>query len=51
MLAAPYAVLETFKHRKKIENAYLELRTRKNHFYVYRATSKWDKQRKNHQNS
>jgi transposase len=46
MLTAPQAVLETFKYRKKVEKAYLELRTRKSHFYVYRATSKWDKQRK-----
>jgi transposase len=46
MLNAPQPILETFEHRKKVENAYLELRTRKNHFYVYRATSKWDKQRK-----
>jgi transposase len=46
MLTAPQAVLETFEYRKKIENAYLELRTTKNHFYVYHATSKWDKQRK-----
>jgi transposase len=46
MLTPPQAILETFEYRKKVENAYLELRTRKNHFYIYRATSKWDKQRK-----
>ena len=46
MQAVPQAVLETFQYRKKVENAYLELRIRKKHFYVYRATSKWDKQRK-----
>jgi transposase len=46
MLKAPQTILDTFEHRKKVENTYLELRIRKNHFYVYSATSKWDKQRK-----
>jgi hypothetical protein len=46
MVEAPTAVLETFKQRKKTENGYLQLRTRKGHFYVYRDTSRWDKQRK-----
>lgn len=46
MKTAPQLVQEAFEKRKAAENAYLELRTRKAHFYVYRATSRWDKQRK-----
>ena len=46
MIKAPRAVLETFEQRKKTESGYLQLRTRKGHFYVYRDTSRWDKQRK-----
>jgi hypothetical protein len=46
MSTVPPPVLETFQQRKKIENTYLELRKTKNHYYIYKATSKWDKQRK-----
>ena len=46
MQPVPRAVLETFENKKKTEKAYLELRKTKGHYYIYRATSRWDKQRK-----
>lgn len=46
MKPAPQPIRDTFKKLKLSEKAYLELRTRKGYFHVYRATSKWDKQRK-----
>jgi transposase len=46
MKPVPKAVKDTFENLRKTEKTYLELRTRKNYFHVYHATSKWDKQRK-----
>lgn len=42
----PPKVLKTFERMKKNESSHIELKTIKNHYYVYRATSEWDKERK-----
>lgn len=46
MQHVPQPVLETFENRRKAEKAYIELRRTKGHYYIYRATSRWDKQRR-----
>lgn len=46
MKEIPPKVLKTFERIKKEEPAHLELKTIKNNYYVYRATSEWDKEHK-----
>ncbi|MDR0470162.1 MAG: transposase [Nitrososphaerota archaeon] len=46
MSTVPQPILDTFQQRKQIEKNYIQLRKTKNHYYIYQATSKWDKQRK-----
>ncbi len=42
----PPKVLKTFERIKKKEPSHIELKIIKNNYYVYRATSEWDKERK-----
>ena len=42
----PPKVLKTFERMKKKEPSHIELKIIKNNYYVYRATSEWDKERK-----
>ena len=42
----PPKVLKTFERMKKKEPSHVELKIIKNNYYVYRATSEWDKERK-----
>ena len=42
----PPKVLKTFERIKKKEPSHIELKIIKNNYYIYRATSEWDKERK-----
>ncbi len=42
----PPKVLKTFKRLKMSEEGCIELKKIKGRFYVYRATSEWDKEKK-----
>jgi len=42
----PPKILKTFERMKKDEAFHIELKLIKNNYYVYRATSEWDKERK-----
>jgi len=46
MSTIPQPILDTFQQRKKIEKNYIQLRKTKNNYYIYQATSKWNKQTK-----
>jgi len=46
MPAVPQPIQETFQQRKKIEKTCIQLRKTKGHYYIYSATSKWNKQTK-----
>ena len=39
----PPKVLKTFERMKKKEPSHIELKIIKNNYYVYRATSEWDR--------
>ena len=42
----PPKIQKTFKNLKKEEPSHIELKLIKNNYYVYRATSEWDKEQK-----
>ena len=46
MGAIPSRVLKRFQQLKREEAGHIELKQIRNNYYVYRATSEWDKERR-----
>jgi hypothetical protein len=46
MKAVPSRVLKRFQQLKREEAGHIELKQIRNNYYVYRATSEWDKERR-----